>query len=47
MNKEIKNCRREWDKVDANKRHCRYLCNNGNCDNVYCTWNLNKGVKKL
>lgn len=47
MSNEVKNCRRDWDKVEANKQHCRYLCNDGICINEYCVWNLNKGAKKL
>ena len=35
---EVKNCRRDWDKVEVNKQHCRYLCNNGVCENKYCTY---------
>lgn len=43
---EIKNCKRNWDKVDVNKQHCKYLCNGGICDNVYCNWNWNLNNRK-
>lgn len=36
---EIKNCKREWAKVEANKQHCRYMCNNCICNNIYCMYN--------
>lgn len=46
MNKEyeIKNCKRDWDKVGANKQHCGHLllsCDNNICDNIYCMYNDN------
>ena len=35
---EVKNCRREWNTVEPNKQHCRYLCTDNICTNTYCTW---------
>ena len=42
MRNEIKNCRRDWINVEANKQHCRYLCNDGICENMYCVWYIPK-----